>query len=235
MRTLIIIPAYNEAENIKKVINSVQKEVPDADYLVVNDCSRDSTEQICKTNQFNYVSLPINLGIGGGVQTGYLYARNHHYDIAVQIDGDGQHNPKYIRNVIEPIVNQEADIVIGSRFLTGDGFQSSTVRRFGIRFLSDLIHICDGIRIKDVTSGYRAVNRKFIEIYAKTYAQDYPEPEAIIAAAQYGAKIQEVPVVMMERTGGVSSISTWKPFYYMLKVSLAILLYRITFKKEGLN
>ena len=235
MRTLIIIPAYNEAENIKKVINSVQKEVPDADYLVVNDCSRDSTEQICKTNQFNYVSLPINLGIGGGVQTGYLYARNHHYDIAVQIDGDGQHDPKYIRNVIEPIVNQEADIVIGSRFLTGDGFQSSTARRFGIRFLSDLIHICDGIRIKDVTSGYRAVNRKFIEIYAKTYAQDYPEPEAIIAAAQYGAKIQEVPVVMMERTGGVSSISTWKPFYYMLKVSLAILLYRITFKKEGLN
>mgnify|MGYP001005592921 FL=1 len=235
MRVLVIIPAYNESKNINQVVDNLIQNYPQYDYVIINDGSTDNTARVCQENGFNYVSLPINLGIGGGVQTGYLYARNHHYDIAVQIDGDGQHNPKYIRNVIEPIVNQEADIVIGSRFLTGDGFQSSTVRRFGIRFLSDLIHICDGIRIKDVTSGYRAVNRKFIEIYAKTYAQDYPEPEAIIAAAQYGAKIQEVPVVMMERTGGVSSISTWKPFYYMLKVSLAILLYRITFKKEGLN
>ncbi len=235
MRVVVIIPAYNESKNINQVVDNLIQNYPQYDYVIINDGSTDNTARVCQENGFNYVSLPINLGIGGGVQTGYLYARNHHYDIAVQIDGDGQHNPKYIRNVIEPIVNQEADIVIGSRFLTGDGFQSSTVRRFGIRFLSDLIHICDGIRIKDVTSGYRAVNRKFIEIYAKTYAQDYPEPEAIIAAAQYGAKIQEVPVVMMERTGGVSSISTWKPFYYMLKVSLAILLYRITFKKEGLN
>lgn len=235
MRVLVIIPAYNESKNINQVVDNLIQNYPQYDYVIINDGSTDNTARVCQENGFNYVSLPINLGIGGGVQTGYLYARNHHYDIAVQIDGDGQHNPKYIRNVIEPIVNQEADIVIGSRFLTGDGFQSSTARRFGIRFLSDLIHICDGIRIKDVTSGYRAVNRKFIEIYAKTYAQDYPEPEAIIAAAQYGAKIQEVPVVMMERTGGVSSISTWKPFYYMLKVSLAILLYRITFKKEGLN
>ena len=235
MRVLVIIPAYNESKNINQVVDNLIQNYPQYDYVIINDGSTDNTARVCQENGFNYVSLPINLGIGGGVQTGYLYARNHHYDIAVQIDGDGQHNPKYIRNVIEPIVNQEADIVIGSRFLTGDGFQSSTVRRFGIRFLSDLIHICDGIRIKDVTSGYRAVNRKFIEIYAKTYAQDYPEPEAIIAAAQYGAKIQEVPVVMMERIGGVSSISTWKPFYYMLKVSLAILLYRITFKKEGLN
>ena len=235
MRVLVIIPAYNEAENIKRVVDNLVTYYPQYDYVIINDGSTDNTARVCQENGFNYVSLPINLGIGGGVQTGYLYARNHHYDIAVQIDGDGQHDPKYVRNVIEPIVNQKADIVIGSRFLTGDGFQSSTARRFGIRLLSDLIHICNGIRIKDVTSGYRAVNRKFIEIYAKTYAQDYPEPEAIIAAAQYGAKIQEVPVVMMERTGGVSSISTWKPFYYMLKVSLAILLYRITFKKEGLN
>ena len=139
MRILIIIPAYNEAENIQKVIEAVRNSVPEMDYIVVNDCSVDDTEKICKQNRYQYISLPVNLGIGGGVQTGYLYALQNGYDIAIQLDGDGQHDPSYIHELIEPIINNEADIVIGSRFISKEGFQSSIPRRFGIKFLSFII------------------------------------------------------------------------------------------------
>ena len=143
-----------------------------------------------------------------------------------------RHDPAYLEKLIAPIQQGEAEVVIGSRFLTGEGFQSSGLRRFGIRFLSGLIRLCSGIRVRDVTSGFRAVNRRFMEIYARDYAQDYPEPEAIIAAAMFGGRVKEVPVVMRERAGGESSIKRWKTVYYMLKVSLAIALYRLTFRKE---
>lgn len=230
MRVLVIIPAYNEADNIKTVVENLVQNYPQYDYVVINDGSTDDTETICRQNGFNYISHPVNLGIGGGVQTGYLYAKRNNYDIAVQIDGDGQHDPKYIKNVIEPIEQGKADIVIGSRFLKRTGFQSSAARRLGIRFLSGLIRIFSGVRIKDVTSGLRAVNRKIISFYAGNYAQDYPEPEAIVAGAMHGAKIQEVPVEMHERNAGKSSINPLRSFYYMLKVSLTILLFRITFE-----
>jgi glycosyltransferase involved in cell wall biosynthesis len=230
MRVLVIIPAYNEAANIKTVVENLIYNYPQYDYVVINDGSTDDTETICRQNGFNYISHPVNLGIGGGVQTGYLYAKRNNYDIAVQIDGDGQHDPKYIKNVIEPIEQGKADIVIGSRFLKRTGFQSSAARRLGIRFLSGLIRIFSGVRIKDVTSGLRAVNRKIISFYAGNYAQDYPEPEAIVAGAMHGAKIQEVPVEMHERNAGKSSINPLRSFYYMLKVSLTILLFRITFE-----
>lgn len=233
MRVLVIIPAYNESCNIKNVVQALNQTVPEADYIIVNDCSKDNTEQVCKENHFNYISLPINLGIGGGVQTGYVYAKENNYDIAVQMDGDGQHDPKYLREVIRPIIEDKADIVIGSRFINNEGFQSSGARRFGIVFLSRLIKLCCHVKIKDVTSGYRAVNRKYIEMYSRDYAQDYPEPEAIIAAAMNQAKIEEVPVVMKERLGGRSSINAWRPMYYMFKVSLSILLYRVTFDEKG--
>lgn len=233
MRILIIIPAYNEAENIQKVIEAVRNSVPEMDYIVVNDCSVDDTEKICKQNRYQYISLPVNLGIGGGVQTGYLYALQNGYDIAIQLDGDGQHDPSYIHELIEPIINNEADIVIGSRFISKEGFQSSIPRRFGIKFLSFIIKIFCGAKIKDVTSGFRAVNRKFIKYYAENYAQDYPEPEAIIAAIMNSGRVKEISVMMSERNGGKSSISAWKSVYYMFKVSLAIALYRITYQKEG--
>ncbi len=232
MRVLIIIPAYNEAENICNVVESIKSTVPGIDYLVINDCSKDDTEQVCKTHGYQYISLPANLGIGGAVQAGYLYALQHGYDIAIQIDGDGQHDPAYIRDLIQPIINGEADIAIGSRFITKEGFQSSGSRRLGIYFLSTVIRICCGLRILDVTSGFRAVNRKFIKFYAKNYAQDYPEPEAIIAAAMNGGRIKEIPVIMRERKSGKSSINVWRSLYYMLKVTLAISLYRITNQKE---
>lgn len=232
IKTLVIIPAYNEAENIVNVINTLQHNVPNVDYIIINDCSKDNTEEICKEKKYNYLSLPCNLGIGGAVQTGYQYAAKHGYDIAIQLDGDGQHDPKYIEKLIEPIENGKADIVIGSRYITYKGFQSTGLRRFGISFLSHLIKAMCGLRIKDVTSGYRAVNQKFIEFYSKDYSQDYPEPEAIVAAALQGGKICEIPVVMRDRQGGTSSIHSWKSIYYMIKVSLTILLYRITFSKK---
>lgn len=229
MKTLVIIPVYNEEQNIEKVIARLKKKAPGVSYIIVNDCSNDNTVQLCKKNGYEYISLPINLGIGGGVQAGYKYALEHDYDIAIQMDGDGQHDAKYIDSMIQPIIDNEADIVIGSRFITGLGFQSSKIRRVGINFLSFLIRACSGVQIKDATSGFRAVNRKFIRIYAKDYSQDYPEPEAIIAGAFHNGRIKEIPVIMHQREAGTSSISAWKSVYYMIKVSLAIFIYRFTF------
>ncbi len=228
MKVLVIIPAYNEQESIVYVIDKLKKDCPDVDYVVINDCSKDSTLDILKKNDKTYLNLPINLGIGGGVQTGYLYALQNGYDIAVQIDGDGQHDTEYIQKVIAPIENNEADIVIGSRFIDKEGFQSSGIRRLGIGILSTIIKWVCGIKIYDVTSGFRAVNRTFIERYAKDYPSDYPEPEAIVMAAKYKARIKEVSVIMKERQGGTSSIHAWRSIYYMIKVSLAILLRRFS-------
>ncbi len=229
MKILIIIPVYNEGNNIEKVISRLKENAPYVDYIVVNDCSSDNTVSLCKKNGFHYISLPVNLGIGGGVQAGYLYALEHNYDIAIQMDGDGQHDAKYIEKVLKPILEDQADIVIGSRFLLKEGFQSSKLRRTGINFLSFLIKLCSGTRVKDVTSGFRAVNKKFIKIYSQEYPQDYPEPEAIIAGAFHGGRIREVPVVMHERESGSSSIHSWKIIYYMIKVSIAIFTYRLKF------
>jgi len=229
MRILIIIPVYNEAQNIEKVISQLTKSAPEVSYLIVNDCSIDNTVDICKRNNYNYISLPINLGIGGGVQAGYQYALDHDFDIAIQMDGDGQHDAKYIDKMIQPIIENKADIVIGSRFITGEGFQSSRLRRFGINFLSCLIKACSGTKVNDVTSGFRAVNKKFISFYGEEYSQDYPEPEAIIAGALHGGRIQEIPVIMHEREAGTSSINAWNSIYYMIKVSIAIFTYRLTF------
>lgn len=229
MKILVIIPAYNESENIEKLINSIREQCPYADYLVVNDCSKDDTEEILQRIGVNYMSNPVNLGIGGTVQGGYIYALKNGYDIAIQVDGDGQHDISYLQKMIEPIEKGEADIVIGSRFIERQGFQSSVGRRFGINFLSGLIHLCTGIRVRDVTSGFRAVNRKFIKIYANNYPQDYPEPEAIVSGVMNGGRIKEVPVVMRERAGGTSSINLWRSGYYMIKVSLAIIICRMSF------
>ncbi len=228
-RVLLIIPAYNEAENIEKVIDRISTEFPQYDYVIVNDGSIDKTEKVCKEKGYHVLNLPINLGIGGAVQTGYRYALKQDYDIAVQIDGDGQHDVAYVSEVIRPLLEGEADVVIGSRFLKKEGFQSSVSRRIGIYLLGKLIWLCTGEKIKDVTSGFRAVNRKFIEIYAQDYPSDYPEPEAIITAVMYGGRIMEVPVVMQEREGGESSINFWKSVYYMIKVTLAILVKRISY------
>lgn len=229
MKTLIIVPAFNEEGSIERVVNTIKEKCPECDYLVVNDGSTDDTANICKDKKFNYVSLPQNLGIGGAVQTGYKYARDNGYDIAIQTDGDGQHDVSYVKDMVEILKNGESDIVIGSRFIKKEGFQSSFARRFGINFLSGLIHLCTFVRVKDVTSGFRAVNKKFIDIYASEYPRDYPEPEAIVSAVMQGGRIKELPVIMNERTTGKSSINLFKSVYYMIKVSLAIIICRISY------
>lgn len=231
MKILVIIPAYNEEETILNVINKLKKDCPRADYVVINDCSTDSTLSKLEEAGASYLNLPLNLGIGGGVQAGYKYALKKGYDIAIQIDGDGQHDTAYLNDVIAPIEAGEADIVIGSRFITKEGFQSSGMRRLGIKFLSLLIRICCGTKVQDVTSGFRAVNREGIGVYAKEYPIDYPEPEAIVKASVMGLRIKEMPVIMKEREAGESSISPFKSVYYMIKVSVAILICRISSKK----
>lgn len=226
---MIIIPAYNEAGNIEKVVDNLIENYPRYDYIVVNDCSSDQTREICLQRGYHFLDQPINLGIGGTVQNGYQYALEHDYDVAIQIDGDGQHDVSYIESMLPKLESGEADIVIGSRFIEKEGFQSSGARRVGIAIISTVIKLLTWKRVKDVTSGFRAVNRRFISIYAKDYPQDYPEPEAIVAALMYGAHIVEVPVIMRERISGISSINFKKAVYYMIKVILALFICRISF------
>lgn len=231
MKILVIIPAYNEAENIVNTVNTLTTTCPFVDYVIINDCSRDNTAEICKEHGFNFISLPINLGIGGGMQTGYRYAVANGYDIAIQFDGDGQHNAEYIKDLIKPIEEGEADLVIGSRFINKEGFQTSFMRRFGINVLGGVLRLCGKVKITDATSGFRAASKPVIEFFSNYYAQDYPEPEAIIASSVSGFRIKEVPVIMNERTAGVSSINTFKSMYYMIKVTLAILIYKLVGKR----
>lgn len=228
MKILVIIPAYNEEESILTTVQALNSVHPEVDAVVVNDASKDNTKNILSENHIHYLDLPVNLGIGGGVQAGYMYAYRNGYDIAIQMDGDGQHPASELDKIIAPIKAEKADIVVESRFVNKEGFQSSAIRRFGIKFLSSLIYLCTGKHILDVTSGYRAVNRKFIKIFSEEYAQDYPEPEALVTAAKKGAEIIEVPVMMKERQGGMSSISPIKSIYYMIKVSLAIIIKNIS-------
>lgn len=224
MKKLIIIPAYNESENIKSTVMDIMKNAPDFDYVIINDCSRDNTRQICEENQFNFINLSINLGIGGAVQTGYMYARDNGYDIAVQVDGDGQHDPSFLNTMAQHLEKNNLDMVIGSRFVEKEGFQSSTMRRVGIRYFTGLIKLCTGKTITDPTSGLRMIGRRAIELYAADYPKDYPEPESVVAAIRRGMKVEEIPVIMRKRQGGVSSISLEKSIYYMIKVTLAILM-----------
>ncbi|SDA72966.1 hypothetical protein SAMN02910275_02431 [Butyrivibrio sp. INlla18] len=224
IKTLVIIPAYNESECIERVVDNLRKNYSEYDYIVVDDASTDGTRAVLDKIKANYVSLPVNLGIGGAVQTGYRYALENGYDIAIQMDGDGQHDPNYLHALVEPLNENEADIAIGSRFITKEGFQSSRSRRLGIKILSDLLFVLLHKRYYDVTSGYRAVNKKFISLFSFDYPQDYPEPEAIMISSRNNAVIKEIPVIMRERDTGESSINLKKSMYYMCKVSLAIVI-----------
>lgn len=227
MKKLIIIPAYNEEKNIVGVVKNVKKYAPDFDYIVVNDCSTDNTIKVCKENNIEVISLPVNLGIGGAVQTGFIYAYRNNYDIAVQLDGDGQHNPRYLNKLVEMIERKEADMVIGSRFIEKKGFQSTFLRRVGINYFYKLLRLCCGVEIYDTTSGFRACSKPVIRYFASSYPEEFPEPESIITLKMERFKIAEVPVIMEERNGGISSIRSLKSIYYMIEVTLAILLARV--------
>ena len=224
MKKLVIIPAYNERGNIEKTVQDIIDHAPDFDYVIVNDCSTDDTLDICRERGFHVVNLPVNLGIGGGVQTGYVYAYRNGYDIAVQFDGDGQHNAAFLDEMADKLIRENLDMVIGSRYIKKEGFQSSGLRRMGIRYFTWLIKRITGKKITDPTSGMRMVNRDVIALYAKNYPKDYPEPESVVTILKRGKKVEEVPVRMNAREEGVSSISPGKSVYYMIKVSLAILI-----------
>lgn len=227
MKKLIIIPAFNEEANIENTVRDIEENAEGFDYVVINDCSTDRTRKICEEKGFNVVNLPINLGIGGAVQTGYRYAYEQGYDVAVQVDGDGQHDPEFLRTMAEYLMENQLDMVIGSRFIEKKGFQSSQMRRVGIVFFSWLIKILTGYRITDPTSGLRMTGRAAMELFSRDYPRDYPEPESVVAVLRRKMKVEEIPVVMRERQGGVSSISMKKSVYYMVKVTLAILIERI--------
>ena len=196
----------------------------DFDYVVINDCSKDNTLEICHEHNFNVVNLPVNMGIGGGVQTGYMYAYRNGYDIAVQFDGDGQHNASYLDSMSKKLVEENLDMVIGSRYIEKEGFQSSGMRRMGIKYFTALIKQLTGKKITDPTSGRRMINRKIMKQFSEEYPKDYPEPESVVTILKESDKVEEIPVKMNAREEGVSSISPSKSIYYMVKVSIAVLI-----------
>lgn len=223
-RMLIIVPAFNEEGSVAAVIANCRRCCSRASVVVIDDGSTDRTAEIAKSSGAAVVSLPFNTGIGGGMQTGYLYAKRLGFDIAVQLDGDGQHDPSQIRSLVEPILAGSADLVVGSRFRGTVGFKSTAARRVGIIWLSKLVSLLAHQTISDPTSGFRAANRKVIEYFAMDYPTDYPEPETIVSLSKSRFRTVEVPVSMHERHSGRSSITLIRSVYYMVKVTLAIMI-----------
>lgn len=226
MRIAVIIPAFNESENLPKLLLELQNfksEIANIHPIVVNDCSKDNTVDICKTFNTDVIDLPVNLGIGGAVQTGMIYAYNQGFEYGLQLDGDGQHPPKEIEKLAKAMMKFEADIIIGSRFIDFEGFKSSNLRRLGINYLKLIINLLIGLKITDSTSGFRLYNKRALLAITKYYPDEYPEPEAIIYFHKNGLKIVETPVVMKGREAGKTSISFLNSIYYFWKVSLAIL------------
>jgi glycosyltransferase involved in cell wall biosynthesis len=224
LRVAVIVPAYNEAANLPRLAEGLRAHAPHCDVCVVDDGSTDATAAVAASLGWTVLRLPVNLGIGGAVQAGYLWARERGHDVAVQIDGDGQHDPAYLGALLAPLEAGAADVVIGSRFLSDGGFRSTLVRRAGIRYLSWFLRLRCGARVADTTSGFRAAGRRAIELFARYYPSDYPEPEAIALAKRAGLRLAEVPVRMNERAHGQSSITALRTLYYLVKVSLALVL-----------
>lgn len=222
MKTLIIVPAYNEEASLPGVVRDLWEHVPSADVLVVNDGSRDATAHIARKLGVVLLDLPFNLGIGGAVQAGYLYAERHAYDIAIQFDGDGQHRAEEIHKLLRPLRAGEADLVVGSRFMVNGGYEAPVFRKMGIGIFSFVLSRILGMAVTDSTSGFRAANRGVIEFFAATYPDDYPEVESLVLLHRVNMRIREVPVAMSERTGGTSSITPVRSIYYMTKVLMAI-------------
>lgn len=229
-KILLIIPAYNEEENILNTCNDIikynKKNKTNYEFIVINDGSRDNTKKILEENNLPHINLINNLGIGGAVQTGYKYAYENNYDIAIQYDGDGQHDVAYVKTIIEPIINNKSSMVIGSRFVDKNSktFKSSTARRIGISLISKVIKLKTGKKIYDTTSGFRAVNKDIIKLFASKYPTEYPEPISTVEVLSKGFTVDEVQVEMKERIGGVSSITSWKTVYYMINVIISMLI-----------
>jgi len=221
MKILVVVPAYNEADNIGGVIHDLKEHVPEGDIIVINDGSLDNTSSVARSAGARVIDLPFNLGIGGAVQTGIKYADANRYDVAVQFDGDGQHMAREIQKILKPI-REGADIVIGSRFLESGGYKMPLSRKMGSTVFASVISFICRQKLTDTTSGFRAYGEKVIRLFSAYYPDDYPEVEALIVAHKNQLKIREVPVSMRQRTGGKSSITAFVSIYYMVKVLLAI-------------
>jgi glycosyltransferase involved in cell wall biosynthesis len=223
LRRVAIVPALNEAGTVARVIEELRAFDPGLDIVVVDDGSTDGTAAVAAAKGVIALRLPFNLGIGGAVQTGFRFAFEHGYDLAVRVDGDGQHDPAQLARIIEPVLRDEADIVVGSRFAgEGDGYRSSRSRRVGIRILAAVVSRIVGQRVTDTTSGFQALSRQGIALFARDYPHDYPEVEATVMVFRHRLRLQEVPVTMRERSEGRSSIGALRSVYYMVKVLLAI-------------
>ena len=223
-KTLVIIPALNEADSIAHVIGLIHEHAPWADVAVINDGSTDATSAIARSCGAIVLDLPYNVGIGAAVQTGFLYAHQHGYEVTVQNDGDGQHAPQEIPLLVRALIDSGADLVIGSRYIEDRGYITPFARRVGIVILARIISLVTRQKFTDPTSGFRASNRRTIKLCARLYPHDYPEPEAVVLLHRARLKLREVPVTMNPRYGGTSSITPFRSALYMVKVILAILI-----------
>ncbi len=223
-RLLVIIPALNEEASLPRVIQQLHAAAPSADIVVINDGSRDNTAQVAEQAGAFVVSLPYNLGIGAAMQTGFKFASRGNYDYAIQVDGDGQHDPNEMSEILGPVLAGQADVVAGARYIEDRGYITPKLRRLGIIILANLISLAVGRQVTDPTSGFRASNRRAIEYCAELYPHDYPEPESVVQFWQAGLRMLEVPVTMNARYGGQSSITPFRSFYYMVKVIVAIMI-----------
>jgi glycosyltransferase involved in cell wall biosynthesis len=223
LKRLAIVPAFNEEASVERVIAEIRAFDAGFEIVVVDDGSIDGTAAVAARQGVHVIRLPFNLGIGGAVQTGYRFADEQGFDLAVQVDGDGQHDPAQLPRILAPVLDGDADLVVGSRF-AGEttAYRSSAARRVGIRIFARVVSAVVGQRVTDTTSGFRAVNRKGIRLFAADYPHDYPEVEATVMCVKHRLRLQEVPVEMRERTGGRSSITAFASLYYMTKVLLAI-------------
>ena len=222
LRLLAIVPAYNEAASIAEVVSEIRDVDPEIEVLVVDDGSNDATAETAEAAGARVLRLPLNLGIGGAVQAGFLYAYEHGFDLAVQIDGDGQHDARELPRLLEPILAQTSDFAIGTRFAGESSYRSPLARRIGIGLFARLVSLRVRQRMTDTTSGFRAVNRRGIRLFAADYPHDYPEVESVVTAARGDLRVCEVPVVMRQRAAGQSSITAFRSFYYVVKVLLAL-------------
>jgi len=222
LRELAIVPAHNEEGSVASVVRELRAVEPGFEIVVIDDGSTDRTAAIADAEGVDVIRLPFNLGIGGAVQTGYQYARDNGFDVAVQVDGDGQHDAREIARLLEPLLEGRADMVVGTRFAAGGGYRGTRLRRIGIHIFAAIVSLLVRARVTDTTSGFRAVNRKTISLFAIDYPHDYPEVEATVLAVRHGLRMVEVPVQMRVRETGSSSITALRSVYYMVKVLLAL-------------
>jgi glycosyltransferase involved in cell wall biosynthesis len=223
-RVLVVIPAYNEHGRIGHVVKSVKGLLPTVSVLVVNDCSSDDTEREAREAGATVVTHLINLGYGAGLETGYIYALKHNYGIIVQMDGDGQHIPKEVPKILSPVLNREADIILGSRYLSAENnYKTSFGRRMGQKFFGLIFSLITGYKITDPTSGFQCLNRRAFELFSRGYfPHDFPDVDVLLMAHYAGFRVMEVPVIMLGRSGGVSIHAGLKPLYYVIKMFLSI-------------